>query len=768
MRLPKLDVKKSIVFIICFLVFTLSLVGGLALWQLNNIAHGIQNIYANSVIPLKQLRSVSQGYAITIVDATNKYHFGAIDNHQALAAIRNAKDEIRSNWKSYIQTYTTPAEKSLINIAEHEMAHADIAIADLETLIVSENRREINYFIREQLHQVVEPISITTNKIKDIQVENAQDQLAQSQRDYRQTVFISIALSITLVVVSSLLLLQLTRRFLYDRQQAESSAVRTSKVYSALARLNHALPAIHTHEDLVQRYCEFLTDVGGLDASYIVLKKHGKSFIVGAAGTASNLIGTEILDKASGMVGDIPPYTLVPIYARHYIDKADDGMDPSLLMSLAPQYGFQSSAMFNILRGGLVMGTINLYSKDMGFFDVAILMALDEAANDLSSLIDHLDAKKAQQLIEQKAHLHRLQFQQVFESSPLAMVLSTYPENVVLNANPAFCMRLATSHSNVVGRSIKALGVKVSAKQEADFMQEIKTNGRVSNFEVDMHFDEKQKRTVLVNAEILEFDEKLCMLQVFNDISDRKRLIEAESANQAKTAFLSHLSHELKTPLNAVIGFAGLLKMAPDEQLSEKQLDSVNRIQNAGVHLNSIIADLIDIARIEAGQIAVTLEPTDVSECLNAALSMCQKMAEDAKVRIETPYMQQKPSFVVADIRRLQQVLINFMSNAIKYNNEGGTVVLTVTQDDQRAHIAVQDNGIGMTALQLSQLFEPFNRLGQEKSNVDGMGVGLSLSKQLAQLMGGEIQVKSKKGQGSLFTVSLPLESGFNASQYHE
>jgi signal transduction histidine kinase len=116
-------------------------------------------------------------------------------------------------------------------------------------------------------------------------------------------------------------------------------------------------------------------------------------------------------------------------------------------------------------------------------------------------------------------------------------------------------------------------------------------------------------------------------LQVFNDISDRKRLIEAESANQAKTAFLSHLSHELKTPLNAVIGFAGLLKMAKDEKLTEKQLDSVNRIQNAGVHLNSIIADLIDIARIEAGQVAVTLEPADVSECLNTAVSMCQKMA---------------------------------------------------------------------------------------------------------------------------------------------
>jgi PAS domain S-box-containing protein len=761
MRLPKLDVKKSIILIVSFLVLTLSLIGGLALWQLNNIAHGIQNIYANSVIPLKQLRAVSQGYALAIVDATNKYHLGAIDNQQALTAIRNAKQDIRSNWKSYIQTYTTPAEKSLIRVVEQEMAEADIAIADLETLIIAENRREIDLFIREQLYQLMEPISINTNKMKDIQVENAQEQLAKSQHDYRQTVFIAIGLSVILLVVSGLLILHLLRRFLQDRQKAESSALRTSKIYSALARLNHALPAIHTHEELVQRFCEFLTEVGGLDASYIVLKKHGKSFIVGASGTASNLVGTEVLDKASGMVGDIPPYTLVPIYARHYIDKADDGMDPSLLMTLAPHFGFQSSAMFNILRGGLVLGTINLYSTDMEFFDVAILMALDEAANDLSALIDHLDAKKAQLLIEQKANLHRLQFQQVFESSPLAMVLSTYPDNVVINANPAFCMRLGTSHAQVVGRSIKMLGVKVSPEQEADFMNEIKTSGRVSNFEVVMHFDDTQKRDVLVNAEILEFDEKLCLLQVFNDISDRKRLIEAESANQAKTAFLSHLSHELKTPLNAVIGFAGLLKMAKDEKLTEKQLDSVNRIQNAGVHLNSIIADLIDIARIEAGQVAVTLEPADVSECLNTAVSMCQKMAEDAKVRIETPYMQQKSMLALADIRRLQQILINFLTNAIKYNREGGLVVLNVTRSGQKIHIAVEDNGIGMTATQLSQLFEPFNRLGQEKTNVDGMGVGLSLSRQLAHLMGGTIQVTSQQGQGSVFTLSIPQDNSY-------
>jgi signal transduction histidine kinase len=757
MQLPKLDVKKSIILIISFLVITLTLVGGLALWQLNSIAHGIQNIYANSVIPLKLLRSVSDGYAVSIVDSTNKYHLGAIDNQQALTAIRNAKEEIRANWKNYLSIYTTPAEKALINIAEHELAHADIAIADLESLIIAENRREVDFFIREQLYQVVEPISKTMNKIKDVQVELAQAQLVKSQHDYRQTIFIAIALSVLLVVVSGLLVLQLVRRFLHDRHKNESSALRTSKVYSALARLNHALPAMHTHDDLVQRFCEFLTDVGGVDAAYIVLKQHGKSHIVGASGVASNLVGTEVLDKASGMVGDIPPYTLVPIYARHYIDKADDGMDPSLLMSLAPHFGFEASAMFNILRGGLVLGTINLYSKEMDFFDEAILMALDEAANDLSALIDHLDARKAQQLVEHKANLHRMQFQQVFESSPLAMVLSTFPDNVVINANPAFCMRLSTHYAQVVGRNIKSLGVKVNAKQEAIFLKEIKTKGRVSNFEVVMQFDQAEKRDVLINAEILEFDDKLCMLQVFNDISDRKRLIEAESANQAKTAFLSHLSHELKTPLNAVIGFAGLLKMSSEDPLTEKQYDSVNRIQNAGVHLNSIIADLIDIARIEAGQISLVLEPTDVSECLSAAVSMCQKLADDTKVQIEMPYLQEKSLLAKADSRRLQQILINFISNAIKYNREGGRVVLQVNQDSKQVHIAVQDNGIGMNAMQLSQLFEPFNRLGQEKTNVDGMGVGLSLSKQLAQLMGGDIQVDSKKGQGSTFKVSLAL-----------
>jgi signal transduction histidine kinase len=121
--------------------------------------------------------------------------------------------------------------------------------------------------------------------------------------------------------------------------------------------------------------------------------------------------------------------------------------------------------------------------------------------------------------------------------------------------------------------------------------------------------------------------------------------------------------------------------------------------------------------------------------------------------------MQQKSMLALADIRRLQQILINFLTNAIKYNREGGLVVLNVTRSGQKIHIAVEDNGIGMTATQLSQLFEPFNRLGQEKTNVDGMGVGLSLSRQLAHLMGGTIQVTSQHGQGSVFTLSIPQDN---------
>lgn len=757
MRLLRSDVKTSIVMVIGLLITMLALVGVLALWQLNDISNTIQSIYKNNVIPLQQLRVISDGYAVTIVDTTNKYRIGAMDSPHAVATIKNAQAEIKTNWADYIKTYLVPKEKALVVVAEGQMTNADSAIENLLTAISADNKLEVDTFIRDQLYLVIEPVSKTMASLKDVQVAVVQNQLDKSQEEYRRTLFIAAGLSIFALIVSALLVLQLLSRFIKERNKAEASALRTSNLYSALARLNQTLPALSTQEDLVQRFCDFLTDVGGLSAAYIVLKQQGKSFIVGASGTEKNLIGTEILDKASGLVGDLPPYTLVPIYARHYVNTSDDGMDPSLLMSLAPHFGFKSSAMLNILRGGQVYGTINLYSNDIDFFDAPILRALDEASSDLSVLIDYLDAKVAQQLIENKANLHRLQFQQVFESSPLAMVLSTYPDNTVINANPAFCLRLGSHYANVVGRSMKSLGVKLNVEQEADFMKEIKLNSRVINYELVMQFDENDKRDVLVNSEILEFDGRACLLQVFNDISDRKRLIEAESANQAKTAFLSHLSHELKTPLNAVIGFAGFLKMSDEKKLTEKQLDSVNRIQSAGLHLNSIIADLIDIARIEAGQIAIKLEPVDVSECLSAAVSMCQRQANDAKITIQTPYMQQKLWQAVADVRRLQQVLINLVSNAIKYNREGGLIVLDVSQDKNLLQIKVQDNGMGMTETQMSQLFQPFNRLGQERSNIEGLGIGLSLSRQLTQLMGGEIQVISTKDQGSEFAVFLPL-----------
>jgi signal transduction histidine kinase len=237
-------------------------------------------------------------------------------------------------------------------------------------------------------------------------------------------------------------------------------------------------------------------------------------------------------------------------------------------------------------------------------------------------------------------------------------------------------------------------------------------------------------------------------------IERRRLLAQVEQASSAKSEFLTRLAHELRTPLNSVLGFAELLRMELPSGDHTRKLD---HIVTAGRHLETLIREALDIARIEAGKVGLRPEALRAIDLVHEAVTMVGPLAQARQIRIDLHEGPSWDGWVYADRTRVLQILLNLLSNAIKYNDEAGLIDITVEKDLARARLSIRDTGPGIKPEDQARIFFPFERLGAERTRVEGSGIGLTVAQGLARLMGGELGVTSSGGRGSTFWLELGL-----------
>lgn len=293
--------------------------------------------------------------------------------------------------------------------------------------------------------------------------------------------------------------------------------------------------------------------------------------------------------------------------------------------------------------------------------------------------------------------------------------------------------------------------------------------GKINTYYIELRLlcKDGSYKWILCRGTVVERDDDgkpLRMIGIHSDITDRKLMEqtlidtrdEANRANTAKSEFLSSMSHELRTPMNAILGFGQLLEL--DDNLSDINKNNVHEILKAGDHLLELINQVLDLSKIESGHIDLSLEPVEVCSFIDDCTDLVSTLALKRDIHISHSGL--KGAAVRADRTRLMQVFLNLLSNAIKYNREGGTVKIEVqTEGTNRLRILVIDTGKGIPEYRLEELFQPFNRLDEENSGIEGTGIGLTITRYIVELMGGTMGVKSEVGVGSTFWIELPIET---------
>ena len=369
--------------------------------------------------------------------------------------------------------------------------------------------------------------------------------------------------------------------------------------------------------------------------------------------------------------------------------------------------------------------------------------------------------------------------------------LSFRDDGTVVLANAPLLELLDYSADEVVGQHVESLfGVAARIFYQTHLFPLVRMHGRAEEIYLELRSSQGDRVPVLLNARRVDLDDEPVTHCVLIRVRERKKYedellrakkaaesahAEAVAANDAKSHYLRSVSHEIRTPINALLGYADLLELNAGKPMGDEQLGYVGRVRQAGRHLLTLVNDILDLAKIESGSVEVEAVPGEVAAAADAALALVEPQARDRDIQLVRPDASDCGPYIGSH-ERVVQILVNVLSNGIKFTEAGGRVELDWRRVDPAATAAgqsrlapgagpwlavrVTDTGAGIPAHRLEEVFEPFKQIAESGAGTKhGTGLGMTISRELARLMGGDLTVESEPGVGSAFTLWLPHEA---------
>ncbi|MDO8397941.1 MAG: PAS domain S-box protein [Bradyrhizobium sp.] len=567
---------------------------------------------------------------------------------------------------------------------------------------------------------------------------------------------------------------------------------RISRLYASLSEINQAIVLTPSREVLFTRVCEALVDKGAFSVAWVSWFDP----------QTARLVPVAVAGDHSGYVQSIEVYGEDRAQGRGPSGKAfrdgeprisqDFSTDPDMQpwLAEATRRGFRSSAALPIRVAGKVCGVLAVNADETDFFQEAEMALLKEAASDISIGLDASAREDERRRVEAIARSERAFSDTIIES--MAGVLYLYDEHgQFLRWNRDF--EIVTGYAaHEIERMHPA---EFFSDQDRPLLttkiKEVFEKGE-SSIEAPLLAKNGKSTPYYLTGRRIVFEGRTCLIGVGIDISERKRaeealrelneglerkvtertvdlqtaLARARAADQTKSAFLATMSHELRTPLNSIIGFSGIVLQGLAGELNPEQKKQLGMVRGSARHLLALINDVLDISKIEAGELEVSFKAFDIAASIERIVASIMPMAEKKGLALSAD-LGDLPREFISDQRRVEQMLLNLLSNAVKFT-EQGSVKLSATiapgiagQDGPALLVRVADTGIGIQAEHLPKIFQAFRQIDTGISRQhDGTGLGLAISRRLAERLGGGIQVESEFGRGSVFTLVLPFKGG--------
>ena len=562
-------------------------------------------------------------------------------------------------------------------------------------------------------------------------------------------------------------------RDITERKRAEAEVYRANRSLRVLSACNQALVRAGTEEQLLREICETVTENGGYPLAWIgfaVDDPQKAVRAVAASGRARAYLDGLTVSWADEERGRGPTGMCIRSGAISVCADIHTSAGFGPWRTSAARFGFRSLIALPLRFNGAVAGALTIYAAEPDAFGPEEQRLIEELAGDLAFGIEvrrrELDRARAEAALRQS----ELEFRTVFESANDAILISNLAGRI-LEANGVSCRQLGYSREELLRMNVKDIDRSQATGRFMERSSELMRAGAV--FEAISLRKDGSGVPVEINARGFEFKGEPAILGVARDIAERKRTeaeaalraaelerarAEAETANRAKTDFLTHMSHEMRTPLNGIVGMTGLLL---DTGLTGEPREHAETVRDCADALLSMINSILDLSKIETGRVQLECSAFDLVECLREigeimAPQVCAKgLAYTFKCGVASRW-------VFGDLGRLRQIVLNLVGNAVKFT-ESGSVELRLAEGDPDSpnpalRVSVKDTGIGIPPEKLPLLFGKFAQVDSSMvRKYEGAGLGLAISQDLARLMGGAIEVSSDPGHGSEFTLTVPL-----------